>query len=103
MGFALGCIRLTRHDFMSMTPEEFNAVVWQWRRLEEARSRESWEQARLAGFLAVVPYCGKKVKLPRDLFPFVWEQRPTPAAIPEKPMDKETLAAYFTRLEKRYG
>lgn len=80
-------------------------MAWQWQRLEDSRNRTAWEQARLSGFLAVLPYSGKKVKTPRDLLAFVWEngcldkKKPEPA----KPMNRAELNAYFDKLEKRYG
>ncbi len=104
-GFALGCIGLSREDFLELTPEEFNAVVWQWQRMEESRNRTAWEQARLSGFLAVLPYSGKRVKMPHDLFAFVWETSRSNKKRSEsaKPMNREELNAYFDKLERRYG
>lgn len=73
--------------------------------MEESRSRTAWEQARLSGFLAVLPYSAKRVKMPRDLFAFVWEtSRPNKKRTESaKPMSREELNAYFDKLEKRYG
>lgn len=77
MGFALACLRLSREDFMSMTPAEFSATTEQWGLYEERQAHASWERARLIGYMAVSPYTGKKVREPSDLIRFAWEKENT--------------------------
>ena len=104
MGLALGCIGLSRSDFFALTPEEFNACLAQWQRQEENLFHASWEQARLTGYLALLPYAKKGIKEPQDLFRFAWE---IPLETNNKPtvstLTAEEFATEFERVAQKYG
>jgi hypothetical protein len=100
MGFALACLRLSREDFMSMTPAEFSATTEQWGLYEERQAHASWERARLIGYMAVSPYTGKKVREPSDLIRFAWEKENTTKKNGKRhiPTDED-----FARVEAYYS
>lgn len=99
MGFALACLRLSREDFLSMTPAEFSATTEQWGLYEERQARASWERARLIGYMAVLPYT-KKVREPSDLIRFAWEKENTTKKTGKRhiPTDED-----FARVEAYYN
>lgn len=100
----MGCIGLSRADFLALTPEELDACIGQWLRREENRFRAGWEQARLAGYLALLPYAKKGIKEPQDLFRFAWE---IPLETNNKPtvstLTAEEFATEFERVTQKYG
>lgn len=97
----MGCIGLSRSDFFALTPEELDACIGQWLRREENRFRAGWEQARLAGYLALLPYSKRKVREPGDLFRFAWEA--TPEAPDAIPLSEDEFQEKFEQVANRYG
>ena len=103
---------LSRSDFLALTPEEFNACLTQWQQWEEQRYHAGWEQARLGGYLALLPYAKKSIKEPQDLFRFAWEIPPSPDIPASKKenaepdvniLTQEAFEAEFNRVANKYG
>ena len=60
-------------DFCRCTPCQFAKILEQWKRREESRSRDSWEQTRFLAATVLQPYSMKALK-PTDVATFRWER-----------------------------
>ena len=56
MGFALGVVHMRLDDWARLTLQEYASVVKAWSEDRDHMNREAWEQARLCGYSAVLPY-----------------------------------------------
>lgn len=99
-GFAL-MIGIGLNDFMALTPQEFEAAARQWRDWQDMTLHQAWEQSRLTGFLAVLPYTGKKVNNPKDFYPFPWERKQKKSETHD--VEQLSFEEKFKQLEDRYG
>lgn len=62
---------MPEREFWECTPRFFSMRIDAYRRKEEVK----WEQARLSGFLALVPQMKKTARpTPKDVYPFPWEK-----------------------------
>jgi len=95
MGLAIGCIGMSREDFLRSTPDEFNVIAEAWNNNNVQRCRSGWEQARFIAQFVLMPYSKKTLK-PTDLIVFEWEK---PESITSKSATKED----FERIKKMYG
>ena len=77
------------------TPLEFEEIMEQWRRREDAYMQTSWEQARFLATASLQPFCKKPLR-PRDLTVFPWERKagdahsaPVPKSTRERMLEME--------------
>lgn len=74
MGIAMGCVGMSLRDFDLCTPLEFEEIVEQWKRRQDACMQASWEQARFMAMASLQPFCKKSLK-PSDITVFPWERK----------------------------
>lgn len=96
MGLAIGCIGMSREDFLQSTPDEFNAIAEAWNNNNVQHYRSEWEQARFIAQFILMPYSKKHLK-PQDLVVFEWEETHTNVA------SKVPTREDFERMKKEYG
>lgn len=93
----MGAVGLQIHDLSRLTLDEFNAVYGEWDKIQTARYRTSWEQARFIAECIVAPY-KKKGSGSRPIIEFDWEKPET-----KKPDARPATREDFERVRKRYG
>lgn len=92
LAHALTVCGLTYNDFARLTCRQFDAVLVANSRLREDLCHQGWEQARLAGAIAVGPY-RKKGSTIKSLAPFPWDaQTQAPAVVMSRNERKERIA-----------
>lgn len=80
---------MTREEFWTATPNEFNLRLEGWREQQEAQSRERWEQTRHLAYLSLLPHLDRKKRLKiTDVLAFPWDEKPKP---PSQSEQLETL------------
>lgn len=90
---------MSLRDFDLCTPLEFEEIVEQWRRREDAYMQASWEQARFVATASLQPFCRKTLR-PRDLTVFPWEGKTDSAhSVPAPRSTRERML----EMEKRLG
>ena len=90
---------MSLRDFDLCTPLEFEEIVEQWRRREDAHIQASWEQARFVATASLQPFCRKTLR-PRDLTVFPWEGKAVDArSVPAPRSTRERML----EMEKRLG
>jgi len=92
---AVGCIGLSRKEFLQLTPDEFNAVYLQWNNDKEQQSKMSWEQTRFIAHCSLMPHVKKKL-MPTDLIRFKWDDR-------SEMEPSHASKADFYRIAQKYG
>jgi len=85
----MGCVGLSYSDFLALTPVEFEAIMEQWSKREEAHMKRQAENTRLTAFFSV----RHKIKegasfAPRDLGLFGWEKEEPKAKAPKADFNK---------------
>lgn len=73
LGYAVGVVGITPHDFRTMTPPEFKAVADARHQRDESAERGAWERMRTLAALTVQPHVSKKIT-PRTLVPLPWDK-----------------------------
>lgn len=64
-------------EFWECTPTEFNLRLEGWREVQEAQSRERWEQTRHLAYLSLLPHVDKSKPLKiTDVLKFPWDANP---------------------------
>ena len=84
---------MSLRDFDLCTPLEFEEIVEQWRRREDAYMQASWEQARFVATASLQPFCRRTLR-PSDIAVFSWERkaggaRPAPKSTRERMLEME--------------
>ena len=95
MGLAVGNIGMKRDDFLTSTPDEFNAIVQAWNDHESRLYKNSWEQTRYMALCMLTPYSKKSLKA-TDLVRSPWEDT-------EPDNTKLATREDFEKLKKKYG
>mgnify|MGYP006372428295 CR=1 FL=1 len=72
MGLAIGCIGMSREDFLQSTPDEFNAIAEAYNNHSTMIHRTSWEQTRFMAQCMLMPYSKKTMKA-TDVIKFEWD------------------------------
>ena len=100
MGIAMGCVGMSLRDFDLCSPLEFEEIVEQWKRGQDAHMQASWEQARFVAMASLQPFCKKSLK-PSDITVFPWERKSSGdgAGMPDAPKStKERMLEMERRL-----
>lgn len=96
LGIALGCIRLSYHDFCSCYPDEFFSICKAWRDMRDAEVRTDWERTRLLAAITIQPHIKRKIT-PQKLLPLPWDiTKPKP----KQPGEKLTVEQHRQRAEE---
>ena len=72
----MGRVRMSRENFLQLTPEELEAVLKHHSQYREEQMQTGWEQARMIAFAAVAPHTSR-LRRPEDLIPFSWDEKAT--------------------------
>lgn len=64
---------MSRNDFESCTPDEFDAVVKAYVNKQEQQTHLSWEQARFLALYMLMPHTKEKLTF-KDIAVFPWEK-----------------------------
>lgn len=100
MSVAIGQIGMDYGTFLSLTPDEFNAIYDAWREKEEVRARDEWNRMRLLAAITVSPHCKNKIH-PDKLLPLPWDKKKTPAEKAEvRILSKEERRERIRELKK---
>ena len=73
----MGCLGMSRDDFESSTPSEFEQIYCRWKDNEDRKSRDGWYQTRLLATLMLQPFSKNTLK-PEDVISFSWEDGKRP-------------------------
>ena len=88
LGIAIGCVGMSFHDFCLLTPDEFTAIVHEWQKCEEGKTRGAWERIRTLGAITIQPHV-KKTITPKNLLPMPWDSAPEGQKRQAPPSTKE--------------
>lgn len=100
MGFALGVVHMRLDDWARLTLQEYASVVKAWSEDRERSSREAWEQARLCGYAAVLPY-SKNLTVHKFL-PLPWDAQ-SAVEKREKSMTQEDRRKRMKAMFEKFG
>jgi len=95
-GIAIGCIGLSRKEFLELTPNEFNAIYEQWNTWETYCHQTSWEQTRFMAHCTILPHVKKGIS-PTDLIRFDWDSELSVSSPPP------ATRIDFERIAERFG
>ncbi len=70
---AVGMIGMRLDDFLSLTPQEFEAINEAWRKNEEEHDKVEWERMRMLACITIQPHVKGHMR-PQKLLPFPWEK-----------------------------
>lgn len=82
-------------DFLSLMPDEFQAVLAAWSDGENGRLRDGWERARTVAAIAVQPHIRRKMK-PTEILRLPWDDQKAHQIV-----DHEKDKARFEELVKK--
>lgn len=90
---------MSEDDFARCTPAEFNAIVEQWRKQEEAKERGEWERNRWLAMCFLQPWSKKQLNI-EDICVFPWE---ISKKTPEESLSETERQKRYAAAKKRYG
>lgn len=92
-------LRLSRQDFLALTPEEFSEVLSSADRSRRHREQTAWEQTRMLAAFTLMPHSKKKVE-PRRILPFPWDKEKGDTHSAAKPKEpKLTREEHLQRMK----
>ena len=97
LGYAVGCIGMSRDDFCACYLDEFEAIAKAWRERQEIKSQELWEQCRMLATISIQPHVKRRIT-PKQLLPFPWDRKASEAK--RSAEDKLTPEERLQRFEK---
>lgn len=100
MGFALGVVHMRLDDWARLTLHEYASVVKAWSEDRDHMNREAWEQARLCGYAAVLPY-SKNLTVHKFL-PLPWDTH-SAAEKREKSLTQEDRRKRMKAMFEKFG
>ena len=92
-------LRLSRQDFLALTPDEFSEVLSSADRSRRHREQTAWEQTRMLAAFTLMPHSKKKVE-PRRILPFPWDKEKGDTHSAAKPKEpKLTREEHLQRMK----
>lgn len=99
LGFATGCVGMSRDDFERCTPSEFAEAARQFSERVESRYRTGWEQTRTL-VVSVANFFSEHPLEARSAFPLPWDQE-TKTATPKGSSSYERMKELEKGTQKR--